>query len=96
MVNKPDGKAVGVVVAIAEDVDHNVWAATTQPDLVRIQDLRVQEEILPPRVPRVVSLAADAKEGIWLGLSSGDLARYRRGQPFTCGIRPGIIPLQSC
>lgn len=80
VVNKPDGKTVGVVVAITEDVDHNVWAATTQPALVRIQDLRVQEEISPPRVPRVVSLAADTKEGIWLGLSSGDLARYRRGQ----------------
>ena len=79
-VTKPDGNSLGVVTAIAEDVDHNIWVATTQPALFRIQDLAVHEEIKPPRIPRVLSLAADPKDGIWLGLSNGKLARYKRGQ----------------
>jgi ligand-binding sensor domain-containing protein len=79
-VTKPDGGSVGVVTAIVEDVDHNIWVATTQPALFRIQDLAVREEIPPPRIPRVLSLAADPKDGIWLGLSNGNLARYKRGQ----------------
>ena len=79
-VNNPDGTPLGIVVALTEDVDHNIWAAVTNPALVRIQDLQVQEVITPPRVPRVSSLAADPKDGIWLGLTEGKLARYRHGQ----------------
>jgi len=79
-VNRPDAKPIGVVTAITEDLDHNIWAATTQPALFRIQDFEVREEIAPPRIPRVLSLAADPKDGIWLGLTNGDLARYRRAQ----------------
>ena len=79
-VTKPDGNSLGVVTAIVEDVDHNIWVATTQPALFRIQDLALREEIKPPRIPRVLSLAADPKDGIWLGLSNGNLARYKRGQ----------------
>jgi ligand-binding sensor domain-containing protein/signal transduction histidine kinase len=77
---KSDGGSLGVVTAITEDVDHNIWVATTEPALFRIQDLAVREEIKPPRIPRVLSLAADPKDGIWLGLSNGDLVRYKRGQ----------------
>jgi signal transduction histidine kinase/ligand-binding sensor domain-containing protein len=79
-IKKPDGGSLGVVTAIDEDVDHNIWVATTEPALFRIQDLAVREEIKPPRIPRVLSLAADPKDGIWLGLSNGNLARYNRGQ----------------
>jgi signal transduction histidine kinase/ligand-binding sensor domain-containing protein len=80
VVSKPDGKPIGVVVALTEDIDHDIWAVTTQPALFRIQDVRVLEEIPPPRIPRVASLAADPKGGIWLGLSTGDLARYKQGK----------------
>jgi signal transduction histidine kinase/ligand-binding sensor domain-containing protein len=79
-VNRPDGKSVGVVTAIAEDMDHSIWVAVTQPSLFRIKDQQVAEEIQPPRIPRVLSMAADPKEGIWLGLSNGNLVRYRRGE----------------
>ncbi len=79
-INKPDGGSLGVVTAIVEDVDHNIWVATTEPALFRIQDLAVDEELQPPRIPRVISLAADPKDGIWLGLSNGNLARYKQGQ----------------
>lgn len=78
VVRRPDGSPLGVVVAITEDVDRNIWAAVTRPALVRIQDLQVKDEITPPRVPRVSSIAADPKDGIWLGMAGGDLARYRR------------------
>ena len=79
-ITKSDGRSLGVVTAIAEDVDHNIWVATTEPALLRIQDLAIREEIKPPQIPRVLSLAADPKDGIWLGLSNGNLARYKRGQ----------------
>jgi len=77
-VRRPDGSPMGVVIAISEDVDHNMWVAVTQPALIRIKDLQVQEEISPPRVPRVSSLAADPEGGIWLGMADGNLALYRR------------------
>ena len=79
-VNKPDGKPSGVVVAITEDTNHDIWVAVTTPALLRIHDFTVQEEIAPPRVPRVESLAPDSAGGIWLGLVNGDLARYRQGR----------------
>ena len=79
-VKRPDGKSLGIVTALIEDTDHNVWAAVTQPALFRIQNLEVKDEFVPPRVPRVVSMAADMSEGVWLGLSSGVLARLRHGQ----------------
>ncbi len=79
-VNRPDGSPLGVVTAITEDVDHNIWAEVTQPALFRIQDFQVREEIDPPQIPRAFSLAADPKSGIWLGLTNGNLARYRQGR----------------
>jgi signal transduction histidine kinase/ligand-binding sensor domain-containing protein len=95
-VNKPDGSSLGVVTAIDEDVDHNIWVATTQPALFRIQDLAVREEITPPRVPRVLSLAADPKDGIWLGLSNGNLARYKHSQlEMMTTNRPGSFSIRN-
>jgi signal transduction histidine kinase/ligand-binding sensor domain-containing protein len=79
-VNKPDGEPLGIVTAITEDVDHNVWAAVTQPALFRIQDFKVRDELAPPQVPRVASMAPDPKGGVWLGLSNGGLARYAQGK----------------
>jgi hypothetical protein len=40
----------------------------------------VREDIAAPLIPAATSLAADLKDGIWLGLDSGDLARYRQGR----------------
>ncbi len=79
-VNKPDGKPLGIVTAIIEDIDHNIWASVTQPALFRIRDLKVADELVPPQVPRVVSMAPDVSGGIWLGLSSGVLTLFRHGQ----------------
>ena len=79
-VKRPNGKPLGIVTAVIEDADYNIWASVTQPALFRIQNLKVEDEFAPPQVPRVVSMAADVKEGVWLGLSSGVLARLRHGQ----------------
>ena len=83
-VKKPDGKPLGIVTALIEDTDHNIWASVTQPALFRIQNLEVADEFVPPQVPHVVSMAADVSEGVWLGFSSGVLARFRHGhlEPF--------------
>ena len=79
-VTTPSGKPLGVVVAITEDNDDEIWAATTNPALFRIHGFEVSEEISPPRIPRVRSLAPDPLGGVWLGLMNGDLAVYRHGK----------------
>jgi signal transduction histidine kinase len=81
-IKRDDGTPVGVIIAMAEDRDKNIWAeAIGNPSkLIRIQDFTVREEIPAPQVPIAISLAADPQEGIWLGLTNGDLARYRQGK----------------
>jgi signal transduction histidine kinase len=63
-------------------VDNNVWVETIGPPrtLIRIHDLKVQEEFPVPQMPAARKIAADPQGGIWLGLVSGDLARYRQGK----------------
>jgi PAS domain S-box-containing protein len=79
-----DGSPLGTVRAMTEDVDGSIWAATysneTRRRLVHIQDFRIREEISSPQLPLANTLAADPHGGVWLGLASGGLARYRNGQ----------------
>jgi PAS domain S-box-containing protein len=80
-----DGSPLGAVRALAEDVDGSVWAATNihagnRNRLLRIQDLRIPEEISSPQLPPINALAPDPHGGVWLGLASGGLARVRNGQ----------------
>ena len=78
-VDRSDGSRMGLITGITEDVDHNIWVEANRPPrtLVRIRDLKVQEEIVDPRISAARTLAADPQGGIWLGLTNGDLARYR-------------------
>lgn len=98
-INRSDGSALGGIIAIAEDTDHIIWAeAIGNPSrLVHIEDGSVREEIAPPRIPRAKSLAADLHGGIWLGLTNGDLARYREGRLETFPKKDGAInqPVQN-
>jgi len=80
-VNKPNGEPLGVITALAEDHDHDIWAVSTQPAMFRIRDLQVREEIPQQLNRRSSSLAADQKDGIWVGFSNGDLVRYQQGKP---------------
>src|SRR5712664_4793331 len=80
-----DGSPLGTVRAMTEDVDGSIWVATsganeTRRRLLRIQDLRIREEISSPQLTATNTLASDPHGGVWLGLSSGGLARYRNGQ----------------
>jgi signal transduction histidine kinase/ligand-binding sensor domain-containing protein len=74
------GRHIGLVGAMTEDSDGNIWVVTDKTHtgrLYRVRDFEVREEAFPPGFPGVYSLAADSQSGVWLGLRSGDLARYR-------------------
>lgn len=72
---------LGLVAAMTEDIDGNVWAEcfTNPPRLVRIRDSQVREEFPVSRVPFGRALAPDPHGGIWIGTQKGDLARFRNG-----------------
>jgi signal transduction histidine kinase/ligand-binding sensor domain-containing protein len=95
-VTRPDGSPPGPIIAMTEDRANNVWgiAVGNPRRLVRIENFTVREDIPAPRVPAASSVAADPVEGIWLGLDSGDLARYRQGRletfRFTEGLRSAV------
>lgn len=77
-----DGKLMGMSYGITEDVGHNIWVETrrTPWTLFRIQGGKIEEEFRAPQMPAARRVAADADNSIWLGLNSGDLARYRNGR----------------
>jgi signal transduction histidine kinase/ligand-binding sensor domain-containing protein len=81
-IDRPDGRPIGLALGMTEDVDNNIWIETSGPPrtLIRIHDLKVQEEFPVPQMPAARRVAADPKGGIWLGLINGDLARYRNGK----------------
>jgi PAS domain S-box-containing protein len=81
----PDGSLMGIVLAMTEDKDNNVWAAVIRnppgrpTKLICFRDGRFVKEISDQRLD-VSSLAADPQSGFWLGLLHGGLARYRNDQ----------------
>jgi signal transduction histidine kinase/ligand-binding sensor domain-containing protein len=83
-IHTPDGSPLGGVRAMTEDVDGSIWVVTSNANetrrLLRIQDLRIREEISSPQLTATNTLASDPHGGVWLGLISGGLARYRNGQ----------------
>jgi signal transduction histidine kinase/ligand-binding sensor domain-containing protein len=95
-IDKPDGKPIGLVVGMTEDVDHNIWAETrgAPKTLFRIQDFKIQEGFPAPQMPAARRVAADPGGGIWSGLIRGDLARYKNGKleifPFRHSAVPGL------
>ena len=84
-INHPDGKPLGIVLAMTEDIDHNVWAAVirTPPGrpakLICFREGKFVNELSDQKLD-VASLAADSQRGLWLGLRQGGLARYRNNQ----------------
>jgi signal transduction histidine kinase/ligand-binding sensor domain-containing protein len=83
-IDRLDGSPLGMVSAIAEDGDNNVWVSVdvgpSERKLFRIRDLRVQEEFAPDRIPLVRRIAADPTGGIWLGFEDGNLGHYQSGK----------------
>ena len=83
-IKPPDSGPFGLVAGMAEDSDHNVWAITHAAagkplTVFRIRDRKVQEQFRAPQLPVAWSVAADSRSGIWLGLTTGDLAHYEGG-----------------
>ena len=80
----PDGSDIGMVRAMAEDRDGNLWVATIDPNhpLVRVRGERVVEVFSTERIGgrQVSALAADPRGGVWFGLLSSELKRYRNGK----------------
>src|SRR5271168_2910954 len=93
-VSKRDRKPVGFVVGMTEDTEGNVWAETSGSPrtLLRVRDFQVQEEFPAPTMPAARKLTADPDAGIWLGLISGDLARYAHGKLDTFPFKQSISP----
>ena len=91
-IKKQHGSALGMVMGITEDTEHNIWVESSGPPgtLFRIQDLQVRQEFAVPEMPLARKIVADPQSGIWLGLVQGDLARYRDGkiETFTFGDHP--------
>ena len=76
-IHKPDGSSLGIVLGVAEDAAGTEWALTNGK-LSRIENLKVQQQIILPGP--CFSIAADPKEGLWLGCENGDLAHYSRNR----------------
>jgi PAS domain S-box-containing protein len=87
-----DGSSLGMITGIAEDSDGDIWVETSSPagTLVRVRNLTVQEMFPAPKMPWAREMVADPRRGIWLGLMTGDLARFRDGrvQTFTFDNHP--------
>jgi signal transduction histidine kinase/ligand-binding sensor domain-containing protein len=91
-ITKHNGSALGMVMGMTEDTEHNIWVESSGPSgtLFRIQDLQVRQEFAEPEMPLARKIVADPQSGIWLGLVQGDLARFRDGKidTFTFGDHP--------
>lgn len=81
-IEPPAGRPMGLVMRITEDVAGDIWAETSGPPrtLIRIRDRRIVETLPAPQVPGARVVAADPQGGVWLGLLTGDLARFRDGR----------------
>jgi Signal transduction histidine kinase len=79
-ITKSNGSSIGFVVGTAEDGKHNVWVETNGPprSLIRISNFIGQQEFPAPQIPAARKLAVAPDGSVWLGLLSGDLARYKR------------------
>jgi signal transduction histidine kinase/ligand-binding sensor domain-containing protein len=75
-IRHPDGTAFGVIFAITEDVQHNIWVRAG-PHLDLIRDLRLQNEFTSAQISTAYILASDPRGGIFLGLVNGDLVHYQ-------------------
>jgi signal transduction histidine kinase/ligand-binding sensor domain-containing protein len=93
-ITRADGTPLGAIYAMTEDRANNVWAIVlgNPRRLVRIENFAVREDIPMTQIALAAALAPDPEEGIWLGLDSGDLARYRQGrvEPFRFPKGPGV------
>ena len=77
----PDGRSIGFIQALAQDQAGDLWAFSSDPDsLWQIHNRQVVKEVSREELSfSFGGLAPDTREGIWLGLRNGNLARYSQG-----------------
>jgi signal transduction histidine kinase/ligand-binding sensor domain-containing protein len=75
------GSSTRYIVGITEDSTHDIWAEVSgaRRELIRVHGLQVVEEYPEAAVPSARALAAGPNGVLWLGLRSGDLARFHNG-----------------
>jgi signal transduction histidine kinase/ligand-binding sensor domain-containing protein len=80
-VKMADGTPVGMIKAMAEDRNHDLWAVSLGPprSILRIDPERRLARAVPG-LPPTSWVTPDPVAGLWLGLINGDLLRYRDGQ----------------
>ncbi|HTG14023.1 MAG TPA: two-component regulator propeller domain-containing protein [Blastocatellia bacterium] len=78
---EPDHQPLGLVLAMTEDIDGNIWAVCSGKSrkLIRIRDFQVREEFPTSQIP-MGRIAPDPDGGIWIGpRSAGGLVLFRDG-----------------
>jgi signal transduction histidine kinase/ligand-binding sensor domain-containing protein len=77
-----DGKPLGLVLAIRQDVSGDIWALTSGPHsrLVRVEGQHIVEDFRGQGQSLGYSLLAAAGGGVWLSRTPHVLARFRNGQ----------------
>ena len=80
-VRRKNGGSTRFIVGIAEDSAHDIWAEISgeSHELIRVHGLEVVEEYPESVIPSARAMAAGPDGVLWLGLRSGDLARFSRG-----------------
>lgn len=82
-ITMPDGSALGVVRAMAEDRDGSLWIATTDPSraLARIRENRVVEALPVERFDgqQVGAILGDPGGGVWIAQGNSELRFYKEG-----------------
>lgn len=81
-IKRRDGSPLGTAIAITEDGAQNIWVSVVgeRREIVRIRNLRVEDEFTEDQLPLARLLANDPASGIWLGLRKGNLAHYGIGK----------------
>jgi ligand-binding sensor domain-containing protein len=81
-IRRRDGRSIGFVVDMTEDPSHDIWVEVsgTNKSLLHLKNLQVVDEFPSPATPSGRNLSADNQGNIWIGLRTGDLARFHNGQ----------------
>ena len=77
-----DGTPLGNTFSICEDADHSIWTRSGS-HLDHIRDFKVLEETSSEQIRMSFIIASHPAGGIVLGLTNGDLVRYKDGQTQT-------------
>ena len=91
-ITMPDGGETGMIYAMQDDRQGNLWAiarSLKNAYVLRLRDESVEEVIPNARfsVARTAAITADVDRGVWVGTFGGDVARLHDGNV-------EVVPLQ--